>query len=242
MQHNLIINNISKSYKYRTVVDNVSLKIKSGDVVGLLGPNGSGKTTCFQIISGLIKANSGDIFLDNKKLNKLPIDKRSLLGIGYLSQEASIFRGLSVVDNIMAVLQTQKKIKKKQRLEQLEQLLDEFNIASIRNLMGVSLSGGERRRVEIARILAIKPRFILLDEPFSGVDPISITDLQNLIYNLKNKNIGILITDHNFRELLDTCDYSYVLNEGKIISEGSKENILKNKQVQKVYLGEKYHG
>ncbi len=242
MQHNLVVNNINKSYKNRIVVDNVSLEVNSGDVVGLLGPNGSGKTTCFHIISGLIKSNSGNVFLNHKKINKLPIDKRALLGIGYLSQEASIFRGLSVVDNIMAVLQTQKKLKKKPRLAKLQQLLDEFNINHIRNSMGISLSGGERRRVEIARILAIEPRFILLDEPFAGIDPISVADLQGLIYNLKNKNIGILITDHNFRELLDTCDHSYVLSEGKIIANGNKENILKNKQVQKVYLGEKHHG
>lgn len=237
-QHNLTVNNISKSYKGRSIICDVSISVKSSEIVGLLGPNGAGKTTCFYIVSGLIKTDSGSIFLDDKNISKLSIDKRALLGISYLSQETSIFRGLSVEDNIAAVLQTNRKLDKKQIKDKVDELLTKFKITHISKLMGIALSGGERRRVEIARVLAMNPKFVLLDEPFAGIDPIAVADLQNLIYGLKDNNIGVLITDHNFRELLDTCDHSYVLSDGNIIANGDKKNILKNNIVQQVYLGE----
>ncbi len=236
--HALIAKNISKTYHKRQVVDHVSLTVKSGEVVGLLGPNGAGKTTCFYMISGLIKLGSGQILLNKHLIHKLPIDKRALLGIGYLPQEPSIFRRLSVENNIMAVLQIHKGWHKAKRLARLESLLEEFNIVGIRNSLGISLSGGERRRVEVARVLAMNPKFILFDEPFAGIDPIALGHLQKLIYMLKKQNIGILITDHNYREILDICDHSYVLSEGRIIAQGAKADILKHKEVQNVYLGE----
>ncbi|NYT52771.1 MAG: LPS export ABC transporter ATP-binding protein [Candidatus Vesicomyosocius endoextente] len=233
----LIIQNISKSYSGRNVVNDVSFFVKSGEVVGLLGPNGAGKTTCFYITCGLVKANSGKVYLNNKRIDHLPMHKRADLGLSYLPQEPSIFRNLSVENNIMAVLQLNSNFDKIQRVHRLEKLLREFSIEHIRHISGVSLSGGERRRVETARALAMNPKFILLDEPFSGVDPISVVDIQKIIFYLKDQDIGILITDHNYREMLDTCNNSYVLHNGVIIAEGSKEQILYNERVREVYLG-----
>ncbi|SHE21173.1 Lipopolysaccharide ABC transporter, ATP-binding protein LptB [Bathymodiolus brooksi thiotrophic gill symbiont] len=238
-QHSLQIVNISKSYSGRKVVSDASFIVKSGEVVGLLGPNGAGKTTCFYIACGLVKTDSGQVILNNNKIDHLPMYKRAKLGLGYLPQEPSIFRKLSVEDNIMAVLELNNALDKNIRKERLEALLVEFHITYIRHLSGLSLSGGERRRVEIARALAMDPKFILLDEPFAGVDPISVGDIQQIIYHLKKKNIGVLITDHNYREMLDTCDYSYVLHGGAIIAEGSKAQILDNARVREVYLGER---
>lgn len=236
----LSIQNINKSYSGRDVVNNVSFFVQSGEVVGLLGPNGAGKTTCFYIVCGLVKANSGEVYLNNKRIDHLPMHKRADLGLGYLPQEPSIFRKLSVENNIMAVLELNPTLDKTQRADRLEALLAEFHIEHIRHINGLSLSGGERRRVEIARALAMDPKFILLDEPFAGVDPISVGDIQKIIYQLKDKNIGILITDHNYREMLDTCDHSYVLHNGAIIAQGNKKQILYNEKVREVYLGE--HG
>ncbi len=233
----LIIQNISKSYSGRNVVNDVSFFVKSGEVVGLLGPNGAGKTTCFYIACGLVKANSGKVYLNNKRIDHLPMHERADLGLSYLPQEPSIFRNLSVENNIMAVLQLNSNFDKIQRVHRLEKLLREFSIEHIRHINGVSLSGGERRRVESARALAMNPKFILLDEPFSGVDPISVVDIQKIIFYLKDQDIGILITDHNYREMLDTCNNSYVLHNGVIIAKGSKEQILYNERVREVYLG-----
>ncbi|ABL02687.1 ABC transporter related protein [Candidatus Ruthia magnifica str. Cm (Calyptogena magnifica)] len=233
----LSIQNISKSYAGRSVVNDVSFFVQGGKVVGLLGPNGAGKTTCFYITCGLVRANSGQVSLNKKRIDHLPMHKRADLGLGYLPQEPSIFRKLSVEDNIMAVLELNFSLNKKQRVHRLEELLAEFNIKHIHHIKGISLSGGERRRVEIARALATNPKFVLLDEPFASVDPISVGDIQKIIYHLKNKDIGILITDHNYREMLDTCDYSYVLHNGVIIAQGNKEQILYNEKVREVYLG-----
>lgn len=239
MQENaLTVKNIRKEYSGREVVSDVSFEVKTGEIVGLLGPNGAGKTTCFYIACGLIRADKGQVFIGNNKVSKLPMHKRSKLGLGYLPQEPSIFRKLSVEDNIMAVLELNNNLEKDQRKHKLEELLAEFNIEHIRHIEGLSLSGGERRRVEIARSLAMEPRFILLDEPFAGVDPISVGDIQQIIYHLKDKGIGVLITDHNYREMLDTCDHSYVLHDGKIIAKGGKQEILSHEDVRKVYLGE----
>lgn len=237
-QNALNIHNISKSYSGRKVVEDVSFSVKEGEVVGLLGPNGAGKTTCFYIVCGLIRSDLGQVILNNQKISQFPMHKRAKLGLGYLPQEPSIFRNLSVSDNIMAILELNKTLTKDQRKDRLEDLLKEFSIEHIRHLKGLSLSGGERRRVEIARALAINPKFILLDEPFAGVDPISVGDIQQIIFQLKDKGIGVLITDHNYRETLDTCDYSYVLYAGGVIAQGDKAQILDNALVQKVYLGE----
>ncbi|BBB23108.1 lipopolysaccharide export system ATP-binding protein [Abyssogena phaseoliformis symbiont OG214] len=234
----LSIQNISKSYAGRDVVNDVSFFVQGGEVVGLLGPNGAGKTTCFYIACGLVRANSGKVSLNKKRIDHLPMHKRADLGLGYLPQEPSIFRKLSVENNIMAVLELNSSLNKKQRVHRLEELLAEFSIEHIRHIKGISLSGGERRRVEIARALAMDPKFVLLDEPFAGVDPISVGDIQKIIYHLKGKDIGILITDHNYREMLDTCDHSYVLHNGAIIAQGNKEQILYNEKVREVYLGE----
>jgi len=234
----LTVKNIVKKYAQREVVSDVSFKVESGEIVGLLGPNGAGKTTCFYIACGLVKADKGQVFIDGVKVSKMPMHKRSKLGLGYLPQEPSIFRKLSVEDNIMAVLELNPVLEKSQRSHRLEELLAEFHIEHIRHIDGLSLSGGERRRVEIARALAIDPKFILLDEPFAGVDPISVGDIQQIIYHLKSKGIGILITDHNYREMLDTCDHSYVLHAGTIIAKGNKQEILSHEEVKKVYLGE----
>ena len=231
--------NLRKQFKKRVVVNDASLEVKQGQVVGLLGPNGAGKTTCFYMMVGLIAADGGQIMLDNQDITRLPIDKRALLGIGYLPQEASIFRKLSVADNILAILQT-RKLSKDQQHERLEYLLSEFQITHIRDSLGMSLSGGERRRVEIARALAIEPKFILLDEPFAGVDPISVNDIQSMITKLAHSNVGVLITDHNVRETLNICELSYILGEGEIIIFGTKEDVLSNKKVKEVYLGDNF--
>ena len=234
----LEVKNIHKKYAQREVVNDVSFSVKAGEIVGLLGPNGAGKTTCFYITCGLVRSNKGEVFLNHKSIGHMPMHKRANLGLGYLPQEPSIFRKLSVEDNIMAVLELNKSLPAKQRKNRLEELLSEFNVENVRHIKGITLSGGERRRVEIARSLAMDPKFMLLDEPFAGIDPISVGDIQKIIYQLRDKGIGILITDHNYREMLDTCNRSYVLNSGKIIAQGGKESILTNDDVKKVYLGE----
>ena len=243
MQKNtLTVKNIRKKYAQREVVGGVSFEVKGGEIEGLLGPNGAGKTTCFYIACGLVRADEGQVFIGDTQVSKLPMHKRAKLGLGYLPQEPSVFRKLSVEDNIMAVLELNLQLKRKQRKHRLEELLAEFNIEHIRHIDGLSLSGGERRRVEIARALAMNPKFVLLDEPFAGVDPISVGDIQQIIYHLRDKGIGVLITDHNYREMLDTCDHSYVLHDGKIIAKGNKKEILSNEGVKKVYLGESSSG
>lgn len=242
MQQVLEVKNIYKKYRGRVVVEDVSFFVQSGEVVGLIGPNGAGKTTCFYIACGLVKADKGQVFINQHDISKTPMHKRAQMGIGYLPQEPSIFRKLSVEDNIMALLENNDKLNKNQQKHRLEELLSEFHIEHIRHNEGLSLSGGERRRVEIARSLALDPSFILLDEPFAGVDPISVADIQVIIRHLRDKNIGVLITDHNYREMLDTCDHSYVLNAGKIIAKGDKEKILSNRLVKTMYLGERRIG
>jgi len=231
---------LAKQYKSRLVVKDVSLKVNSGEVVGLLGPNGAGKTTSFYMIVGLVIADGGTIFLDQQDISRQPMHKRAQMGLGYLPQEPSVFRKLTVADNIMAILEVQKHLTKKQALERLDILLNELNIGHLKKILGMSLSGGERRRVEIARALASEPRFMLLDEPFAGVDPISVLDIQRIIKHLSKLDIGILITDHNVRETLDICDRAYIVNEGTLIADGTPENILNNEQVRKVYLGEEF--
>lgn len=238
--HTLESNSLVKSYKKREVVKGISVKLSSGETVGLLGPNGAGKTTLFYMLVGLVKANSGDIFFDDKKITPLAMHKRARLGLGYLPQEASIFRKLSTSENILAVLELRKELNRKQRQEKLEELLDEFHITHIRDSLGISLSGGERRRVEIARALALEPKFILLDEPFAGIDPISVIDIKHIINQLTAKGIGILITDHNVRETLDICERGYIVSDGKILCSGTPDDILQNQQVKNVYLGENF--
>ena len=238
----LEVKNIHKTYARREVVNDVSFTVNSGEIVGLLGPNGAGKTTCFYIVCGLVRSNKGEVFLNHKSIGHMPMHKRANLGLGYLPQEPSIFRKLSVENNIMAVLELNKSLPAKHRKHRLEELLSEFNVEHVRHIKGITLSGGERRRVEIARALAMDPKFLLLDEPFAGIDPISVGDIQEIIYQLRDKGIGILITDHNYREMLDTCNYSYVLHSGKIIAQGGKESILTNDDVKKVYLGETIGG
>ena len=235
----LIAKNLVKSYKARKVVNNVSITVSQGEIVGLLGPNGAGKTTCFYMIVGIIKANSGIIYLDDKKITDEPMYKRARMGIGYLPQEASVFRKLSVENNIMAVLQMTSLSKNEQKLK-LESLIDELGLEHVRNNRGDLLSGGERRRTEIARSLAVDPRFILLDEPFAGVDPIAVEDIQSIVAKLKEKNIGILITDHNVQETLSITDRAYLLFEGEILKQGSAEELAQDKQVRKVYLGSSF--
>jgi lipopolysaccharide export system ATP-binding protein len=232
---------LSKHYKSRRVVKNVSLYVKRGEIVGLLGPNGAGKTTSFYMIVGLIGCGGGEIFFDDTNITMLPVHARAKLGISYLPQEASIFRKLSVADNIMAILELRTDITKTKRHEILNQLLEEFRIEHIRDTLGMSLSGGERRRVEIARALAIEPKFILLDEPFAGIDPISVLDVKQIIKHLSKRGIGVLITDHNVRETLDICERAYIVNQGEIICEGTPTTILNNKQVRTVYLGEEFN-
>lgn len=236
----LIAKNLSKSYKSRQVVKNVSLQVNAGEIVGLLGPNGAGKTTSFYMIVGLVPNENGSIKLNGEDLTLAPMHERARSGIGYLPQEASIFRKLSVTDNILAILQTRKDLTHDQRTEKLENLLEEFHICHIRENTGMSLSGGERRRVEIARALAADPQFILLDEPFAGVDPISVGDIKKIILHLKNRGIGILITDHNVRETLDVCEHAYIVSHGEIIAQGDAEQILANQKVRDVYLGEQF--
>lgn len=236
----LAARHLAKSYKGRQVVRDVSISVNSGQIVGLLGPNGAGKTTCFYMIVGLVKADAGNIQLNDTELTGLPIYSRARLGVGYLPQDSSIFRNLSVEDNIMAILQTRKDLNPSQRHDKMESLLQEFHITHIRHNKGMSLSGGERRRTEIARALANDPRFILLDEPFAGVDPISVSDIKSIIEHLKMRGIGVLLTDHNVRETLDICEKAYIVSEGGIIAEGSSEQILANQKVRDVYLGEKF--
>ncbi|HDY97970.1 MAG TPA: LPS export ABC transporter ATP-binding protein [Pseudomonas sabulinigri] len=229
--------NLAKAYKARQVVKDVSISINSGEVVGLLGPNGAGKTTCFYMIVGLVKSDQGEVHIDNTDITALPMHGRAREGIGYLPQEASIFRKLSVADNIMAILETRKDLNAEARKGKLESLMREFHIQHLRDNLGMSLSGGERRRAEIARALATDPSFILLDEPFAGVDPISVSDIKQIIQHLKDKGIGVLITDHNVRETLDICDKAYIVNEGTIIAEGDAETVLADQTVKDVYLG-----
>ncbi|BCV65314.1 LPS export ABC transporter ATP-binding protein [Shewanella carassii] len=240
MTSTLTAQNLAKSYKKRNVVKDVSLSVNTGQIVGLLGPNGAGKTTTFYMVVGLVQSDKGRIFIDEDELTLDPMHLRARKGIGYLPQEASIFRKLSVHDNIMAVLQTRKELNSDEREEQLEQLLEEFHITHIRDSLGMSLSGGERRRVEIARALAANPRFILLDEPFAGVDPISVIDIKKIIEQLKSRGLGVLITDHNVRETLDVCERAYIVSHGQLIAEGTPAEILDNQQVRAVYLGEQF--
>lgn len=229
--------NLVKSYKSRTVVDDVSFDVNSGEVVGLLGPNGAGKTTSFYMVVGLVRADSGSIELDDKDITRMPMHARAQQGLGYLPQEASVFRKLSVEDNILAVLEAKKGLTDQQRKEKLDALIDDLQIDHIRENTGMSLSGGERRRVEIARALASQPAFVLLDEPFAGVDPISVIEIQKIVKHLIERNIGVLITDHNVRETLGICDRAYILSGGKIIARGQPEDILSNEEVREVYLG-----
>jgi len=231
---------LAKHYRRRPVVRDVSLAIDGGEVVGLLGPNGAGKTTCFYMIVGLVHPDAGTIRLDGRDVTRAPMFRRARAGIGYLPQEASVFRRLSVADNIMAILETRRDLTPLQREHRLEELLEELHIDHIRNNPGMSLSGGERRRVEIARALATEPRFMLLDEPFAGVDPISVLDIQNIIRHLVQRGIGVLITDHNVRETLGICHRAYIMNEGEVIARGTPDEILENRQVRRVYLGEHF--
>lgn len=231
---------LAKSYKGRQVVRDVSVSIDSGQIVGLLGPNGAGKTTCFYMIVGLVKADQGRVLIDDQDVTALPMHGRARAGIGYLPQEASIFRKLTVADNILGILETRKDLDKAGRLRELESLLQEFHITHIRDNRGMSLSGGERRRVEIARALATEPKFILLDEPFAGVDPISVGDIKQIIRHLKAKGIGVLITDHNVRETLTICETAYIVNDGQLIAEGTAEEVLANELVKEVYLGHEF--
>ncbi|MDG1307641.1 MAG: LPS export ABC transporter ATP-binding protein [Porticoccaceae bacterium] len=232
--------NLAKAYGKRPVVKDVSISVKQGEIVGLLGPNGAGKTTCFYMIIGLISQDGGTITVDGADITTLPMHGRARRGLGYLPQEPSIFRKLSVEDNILAILETRKNLSRQQRNQQLEELLHEFHITHLAKNTGMSLSGGERRRVEIARALAASPQFILLDEPFAGVDPISVNDIKNIIRHLRDKGIGVLITDHNVRETLDICEHAYIIGEGHVIAEGSTEHILSDEKVRKTYLGEHF--
>jgi lipopolysaccharide export system ATP-binding protein len=232
--------NLAKSYRGREVVQDVSLAIDSGQIVGLLGPNGAGKTTCFYMIIGIITADRGSITVNGEDITGLTMHQRARRGVGYLPQEASIFRKLTVSDNIMAILETRKDLDKKQRLARRDELLEEFHVQHLRDSLGQSLSGGERRRVEIARALSTEPDFILLDEPFAGVDPISVTDIKEIIKHLRDRGIGVLITDHNVRDTLDICEKAYIVGERRIIASGSAEDILNNAQVRQVYLGEQF--
>lgn len=235
----LYTKDLVKKYKTRTVVNHVSIEVNQGEIVGLLGPNGAGKTTTFYMIVGLIKPNEGGIFLEGTELTKEPVYKRAQKGVGYLAQEASVFRHLSVEDNIRAVLQMTDFTKEYQR-ERLENLIEEFRLQKVRKSMGIQLSGGERRRTEIARAVAINPKFILLDEPFAGVDPIAVEDIQSIVATLKDKNIGVVITDHNVHETLSITDRTYLLFEGKILKAGSAEDLANDETVRKVYLGQDF--
>ncbi|MDH2925644.1 LPS export ABC transporter ATP-binding protein [Lonepinella koalarum] len=232
--------NLAKSYKSRKVVCDVSFTVKSGEIVGLLGPNGAGKTTSFYMVVGLVRHDEGKISIDNEDVSLLPMHNRAQKGIGYLPQEASIFRRLSVYDNLMAVLEIRKDLNSVQRKDRADELIDEFNIGHIRDNLGQSLSGGERRRVEIARALAANPKFILLDEPFAGVDPISVIDIKKIITDLRNRGLGVLITDHNVRETLDVCERAYIVSAGHMIATGTPSEVMNNEQVKRVYLGEEF--
>jgi lipopolysaccharide export system ATP-binding protein len=231
---------LAKSYKGRKVVIDVSMAVESGQIVGLLGPNGAGKTTCFYMIAGLIRADQGEVFINGREITRLPMHGRARAGLSYLPQEASVFRKLTVSDNLMAILETRRDLTRQTRKDVLDQLLQEFHVTHIRDSLGMALSGGERRRVEIARAIATNPEFILLDEPFAGVDPISVNDIKNIVTHLKNRGLGVLITDHNVRETLDICEKAYIVSEGFIIAEGAPQNVMDNPKVRKVYLGENF--
>ncbi len=236
----LSVSNLSKRFRKRAVVQDVSLNVHSGEIVGLLGPNGAGKTTSFYMIVGLIPCDSGSILLNDEEISMLPMDRRARMGLGYLPQESSIFRKLTVEDNIKAILETRADLTEEQSDTRLESLLQEFHVGHLRDNLGLSLSGGERRRVEIARALATEPRFLLLDEPFAGIDPISVSDIQRITRYLAQMGFGILITDHNVRETLGSCDRAYIVNDGHIIKEGTPEEILADEKVREVYLGEQF--
>jgi len=233
-------NNLKKQYDTKKIVQNISLEVNSGEVIGLLGPNGAGKTTTFYMIVGLIKSDSGSIVIDDIDITSTPIHKRFEYGISYLPQEPSIFRNMTAVDNIKAILETDNKLTKHEKNNILDDLITKFDLKSFLNTEGIQLSGGERRRVEIARALALKPKFLLLDEPFAGIDPISVIDIQEIIKVLSQDNIGILITDHNVRETLKICDKSYVVNSGQVLASGKSKDLIRNETVKKVYLGEKF--
>lgn len=236
----LVATDIAKRYQSRQVVKQTSFRVDSGEIVGLLGPNGAGKTTSFYMIVGLVSCDAGRINLDQQDITPYPLHARARLGIGYLPQEASVFRKLSVADNVLAILQTRRDLSRQQRQARLDELLGELHITHIRNSLGMSLSGGERRRVEIARALATEPKFILLDEPFAGVDPLSVLDIQRIIVHLTERDIGVLITDHNVRETLGICGRAYIMSEGEVIAQGAPEIILKDSRVKDVYLGQDF--
>ena len=236
----LVVSHLAKSYKGRQVVKDVSLEVKAGQIVGLLGPNGAGKPTTFYMIVGLVPSDKGQITLNEQDITFAPIHQRARAGIGYLPQESSIFRKLTVYDNLLAILETRKELNRQQREEIADDLLEEFHIGHIKNSLGMALSGGERRRVEIARALAADPAFILLDEPFAGVDPISVLDIKKIIQHLCQRGIGVLITDHNVRETLDVCEIAYIVSHGELIAAGSPQDVLANQQVRDVYLGEQF--
>lgn len=240
MSSTLTAKHLAKSYKSRQVVRDVSIEVSTGQIVGLLGPNGAGKTTTFYMIVGLVPLDKGEIHIDQLDITFQPMHERARRGIGYLPQEASIFRKLTVYENLMAILQTRKELSSVQQEQHADELLDDFHINHIRNNLGMSLSGGERRRVEIARALAANPKFILLDEPFAGVDPISVNDIKKIVYQLKERGIGILITDHNVKETLDVCEIAYIVSHGELIASGSTEEVLANQTVRDVYLGEQF--
>jgi lipopolysaccharide export system ATP-binding protein len=237
----LYAKDLKKSFKNKTVVENFSISVKSGEIVGLLGPNGAGKTTSFYMIVGLIRPDSGEVYIDRENITHMPIAERAYQGLGYLPQEASVFRKMTVYDNVMAILEIQPNLTKAQRKEMCNELLEQLHITHVKDTKGMQLSGGERRRVEIARTLATQPKFILLDEPFAGVDPISVEDIKNIIRSLAQHNIGILITDHNVRETLSICDHATIMNKGSLLTSGSPEDILKDPNVRKLYLGEHFH-
>jgi len=236
----IVVNNLEKTYKKRSIIKDVSMTVNRGEVVGLLGPNGAGKTTCFYMIVGLVAADSGEILIDEIDASKLGVHLRADLGLGYLPQEASIFRNLTVRQNILAVLELRKDLNKQQRLIQADALMEELNVDHVHDQLGISLSGGERRRVEIARALALDLKYILLDEPFAGVDPISVIDIQKIVTHLKNRGLGVLVTDHNVRETLGICDRAYILNDGLMFAEGTPEQIISNEEVKNVYLGKNF--
>lgn len=241
MSTTLSAKHLAKHYHGRSVVKSVSVQVNPGEIVGLLGPNGAGKTTSFYMIVGLIPCDQGQVLFGDQDITNLPMHARARLGLSYLPQEASVFRKLSVADNVLAVLELRKELDLEQRYHLLEQLLQEFHLTDLRDALGQTLSGGERRRVEIARALAREPQFVLLDEPFAGVDPISVIDIKRIISHLKQRGIGVLITDHNVRETLDICQRAYIVNEGEIICEGSPQTILANQKVRQVYLGEDFY-
>lgn len=236
----LVAESLAKQYRARRVVDGISLRVESGEIVGLLGPNGAGKTTCFYMVVGLVGADQGRILLNEIDLTGLPMHARARLGIGYLPQEPSVFRKLTVADNVLAILQTRKDLPPESHQQVMEELLNELHITHLANSLGMSLSGGERRRVEIARSLAAEPQFMLLDEPFAGVDPLSVVDIQGIVRHLRDRGIGVLITDHNVRETLGICGRAYIVNQGQVIAAGTPKEILANQQVRDVYLGHQF--